>query len=52
MRQMKRKFKAIVWKASNSHVLTIPSDYIKHGLVEEGKGYDVYLVPRDDEGDE
>lgn len=37
------KFKAKIWNHGNSHVITIPSDFIKHGILKEGLVYDVQI---------
>lgn len=37
---MKLKFAGKIWKAGNSFVVTIPSDYINNGLVPEDKELD------------
>lgn len=34
------KFKAKIWKQANSHVVTIPSDFVKHGNVPEDTDLD------------
>ena len=33
------KFKAKMFKTGNSHVIAIPSDYIKHGILDSKKEY-------------
>ena len=37
------KFTAKPWKAANSYVITIPSDFVKHGIVDASKEYEVEL---------
>ena len=37
------KFKTKIWETGNSHVITIPSDYIKHGQLIQGKEYEIEI---------
>lgn len=36
-------FHGTIWKTGNSHVLTIPADFIEHGQLKVGKTYKVTL---------
>lgn len=47
---MDLKFKAVVWKAGKSRVVTIPGDFIKYGQLVTGKTYD-FSVTIEQEGE-
>jgi len=42
-------FKATTRRTGNSYVVTIPSDYFKHGLLKEGKKYK-FIIEDDNNG--
>lgn len=39
-------FKAKIRRTGTSHVITIPSDYIKHGMLWEDDEWEVYIPIR------
>jgi len=45
---MELKFKAKIWKTGTSRVVTIPDDYIKHGLLEEDGEY-TFIITQEKE---
>ena len=39
----KTKFKGKIWKTGNSNVITIPSNFIEHGMLKEGQECEVEI---------
>lgn len=37
------KFSGKIWNTGNAHVITIPSDYVKHGLIRKGVEYQITI---------
>lgn len=44
------KFKGQIWKVGNSHVITVPSDYINNDQLKVGVLYEVEMTEKE-EGD-
>lgn len=45
------KFKASVYKTGNSHAVVIPSDFIKHNVIDVTKEYFFEIKEVDDNGE-
>ena len=45
------KFNGKIWKAGTSYVITVPSQFIKHGLIDENK-LQVITIEQDEVDDD